>query len=57
MGGLSEASDAATTATGIENVSAAKPVVDGAIYNLNGQKVNNATKGVYIINGNKVVIK
>jgi hypothetical protein len=57
MGGLSEASDAATTATGIENVSAAKPVVDGAIYNLNGQKVNNATKGVYIINGRKVVIK
>ena len=57
MGGLSEASAAATGATGIENVNVAKPVVDGAIYNLNGQKVNNATKGVYIINGKKVVIK
>jgi pectin methylesterase-like acyl-CoA thioesterase len=57
MGGLSEASDAATTATGIENVSAAKPVVDGAIYNLNGQKVTKAQKGLYIINGKKVVIK
>ena len=57
MGGLSEASAAATGATGIENVNVAKPVVNGAIYNLNGQKVNNATKGVYIINGRKVVIK
>ena len=57
MGGLSEASAAATGATGIENVNVAKPVVNGAIYNLNGQKVNNATKGVYIINGKKVVIK
>ena len=57
MGGLSEASAAATGATGIENVNVAKPVVDGVIYNLNGQKVNNATKGVYIINGRKVVIK
>ncbi len=28
-----------------------------AIYNLNGQRVNNATKGLYIINGKKVVIK
>ena len=57
MGGLSEASAAATPATGIENVNTAKPVVNGAIYNLNGQKVNNATKGIFIINGNKVVIK
>jgi hypothetical protein len=57
MGGLSEASAAATTATGIENVNTAKPVVNGAIYNLNGQKVNNATKGVYIMNGRKVVMK
>lgn len=58
MGGLSEASAAAVSGTvGIDNVNTTKPINDGTIYNLNGQKVNNATKGVYIINGNKVVIK
>ena len=32
-------------------------VVDGTIYNLNGQKVSNAQKGIFIQNGKKVVIK
>ena len=58
MGGLSEASAAAVSGTvGIDNVNTTKPINDGTIYNLNGQKVNNATKGVYIINGRKVVLK
>lgn len=30
---------------------------DGTIYNLQGQKVVNLTRGIYIINGKKVVIK
>ena len=30
---------------------------DGVIYNLRGQRVENPTKGLYIINGKKVVIK
>ena len=30
---------------------------DGAIYNLQGQKVEKAVKGLYIINGKKVIIK
>ena len=30
---------------------------DGVIYNLNGQKVDKAQKGLFIINGKKVVIK
>ena len=30
---------------------------DGTIYNLQGQKVENPTRGIYIINGKKVVIK
>ena len=30
---------------------------DGHIYNLGGQRVNNPGKGVYIVNGRKVVIK
>ena len=28
-----------------------------SVYNLNGQKVQNAKKGLYIVNGKKVVIK
>ena len=31
--------------------------LDGTIYNLQGQKVENPTRGIYIINGKKVVIK
>ena len=30
---------------------------DGAVYNLNGMRVANPTKGLYIVNGKKVVIK
>ncbi len=30
---------------------------DGHVYNLGGQRVNNPGKGVYIVNGRKVVIK
>ena len=32
-------------------------IENGKIYNLNGQKVQNAQKGLYIVNGKKVVIK
>ena len=31
--------------------------LDGTIYNLNGQKMDKAQKGLYIINGKKVVVK
>ena len=41
--------------TGISIVKTA--IENGAIYNLNGQKVNKAQKGLYIINGKKVYIK
>ena len=43
-------------ATGINTVKAGK-LYDGTIYNLNGQKVNKAQKGLYIINGKRVVVK
>lgn len=56
MGGLSEATEA-TVATGIEEISPATTTVDGKVYNLAGQRVNKATKGLYIINGKKVVVK
>ena len=42
--------------TGVANIE--NPVsADGAYYNLNGQQVANPTKGVYIKNGKKVIIK
>ena len=39
---------------GIEGVEVL-PTTSGAVFNLQGQRVNNATQGVYIINGKKVV--
>jgi hypothetical protein len=53
---LSEATEA-TVATGIEEISPASTTADGKVYNLAGQRVNKATKGLYIINGKKVVVK
>ena len=55
MGGLSEATIASVN-TGISSQKVAVSE-DNTIYNLAGQRVNKATKGMYIINGKKVVIK
>ena len=46
---------AITEATGINNVESTK--ADAAIYNVAGQRVNKAVKGVYIQNGKKFVVK
>lgn len=45
--------------TGINQIENVQPatVQDGAIYNLNGQRVMNPAKGLYIVNGKKVIIK
>ena len=46
------------SATGIENIGIAEETNDSApYYNLNGMRVNNPAKGVYIHNGKKVIIK
>jgi len=42
--------------TGIENVKAADANAK-SIYNMNGQKVTKTQKGMYIINGKKVIVK
>ena len=42
-------------ATGISNIASDR--LNGTIYNLNGQKMDKAVKGLYIINGKKVVVK
>ena len=45
-------------ATGITNInSEAKPLFNGDFYNIAGQRVAQPTKGLYIVNGKKVVIK
>ena len=43
-------------ATGIKNVEAAE-AENAVIYNLAGQRVANPTKGIYIVNGKKVLVK
>ena len=43
-------------ATAIEDI-AAETITNGEVYNLQGQRVVKAQKGLYIINGKKVVIK
>ena len=45
-------------ATGITTILDAKELnSDGKVYNLNGQRVENARKGLYIVNGKKIVVK
>lgn len=47
--------------TGIGHVETADKVLGGNVYNLNGQLVGNSTvglrKGIYIVNGKKIVVK
>lgn len=43
------------TATGIESVNGQPSTVNGPVYNLQGQRVSRATRGLYIINGKKVI--
>ena len=43
--------------TGIELINGSEFKVYGEYYNLNGQRIANPTKGLYIVNGKKVVIK
>ena len=44
-------------ATGIARITVDGELQIEGVYNLNGQKVQNAKKGLYIVNGKKVVIK
>ena len=46
----------ASDPTGISNVNAID-LSNAQIFNLNGQKVNKAQKGIYIVNGKKVLVK
>lgn len=44
-------------ATAIDDVRSKTEDVRGDYYNLNGQRVANPTKGLYIVNGKKVIVK
>jgi len=54
MGGLGEAANATTT-TGISELQPAAVQADANVYNMQGMRVSNATRGLYIIGGKKVV--
>ena len=43
--------------TGIDMVQGAGSKVNGSVFNLNGQRVAQPTKGLYIVNGKKIIIK
>ncbi len=45
------------TTTAIDAINAGAQILDGAVYNLSGQRVSQPTKGIYIINGKKVMMK
>lgn len=48
--------DGEDTTTGIDGVEVA-PLMEGSVYNLNGQRVDKAQRGLYIVNGKKIVVK
>ena len=54
-GGFGEAKEVKDAATGISTVKNGQQT--DTIYNMQGVRVNNVQKGVYIVNGRKVVIK
>ena len=49
--------DGETTKIGSINANGEIDVENGAVYNLAGQRVAHPTKGIYIVNGKKVIIK
>lgn len=60
MGGLSEASMTVEVSdlTGITSVKSSEPVLnDGTVYTIQGVRVEKARKGLYIVNGKKMVVK
>lgn len=46
-----------TGTTGIAQTAAVKPATENAYYNLSGQRVAQPVKGLYIVNGKKVVVR
>ena len=55
--GCSMTTESTPKSTGIQSVKAIASETDGAIYNLSGQRVSSPSKGIYIQNGKKIIIK
>ncbi len=55
MGGLSEASAKASDASGILQVGKTNEKTTNEYFNIAGQRVSQATKGIFIVNGKKVI--
>ena len=49
--------DKETAATGIKSVNTETPFIEGAVYDLQGRRVAKPARGLYIINGKKVMVK
>jgi hypothetical protein len=43
--------------TGINTLNVEREMLNGEVYNLAGQRVHNPRKGLYIVNGKKVMMK
>ena len=43
--------------TGVNTLNVERGTLNGEVYNLNGQRVAQPTKGLYIVNGKKVIVK
>lgn len=56
-GGFGPAVQASFTGTGIHAINAAMERGEQVVYNLSGQRVNKTSKGLYIVNGQKVAVK
>ena len=46
-----------STPTGIQSIKVFASETDGAIYNLSGQRVSSPSKGIYIQNGKKIILR
>lgn len=55
--GCTVSSESTPITTAIQHIQSGKSDADDAIYNLNGQRITNPRKGIYIQNGRKVVMK
>lgn len=55
--GCSMTTESTPKPTAVQSVKAIASENDGAIYNLSGQRVSSPSKGIYIQNGKKIIIK
>ena len=55
--GCSMTTESTPKPTAVQSVKAIASETDGAIYNLSGQRVSSPSKGIYIQNGKKIIIK